>query len=71
LQAVVREVDGSIRIHAQLNANTFIQLLAAGVETPPPLNAFLSFHTRRGVLQQITAPRTTGILQKIVKMIKR
>lgn len=72
LQMVVKEADGSIKIHAQLHANTFIQLLAAGVETPGPLSTFLAFHSKRGVKQSTAdfKPQTRGLLRKIASIFK-
>lgn len=65
LQRVVSEGGGSMRIHTQLQTNTFIQLLAAGIETPGRLDVFLTFHTKR-------SSRSTDDLSEINKgMLKR
>jgi hypothetical protein len=72
LERVVREANGSIRVHMQLNPATFIQLLAAGVQTPPRLDAFLTFHTKRcGVATEDFAPETKGMLQRLVSLFKK
>lgn len=72
VQKVVKEANGSIKVQMQLHPNTFIQLLAAGVETPTRLDAFLTFHTKRGAGQSAAdvSNQTVGMLQKIVKIIK-
>ena len=73
LQKVVEEAKGSIKIHMQLNTKTFIQLLAGGIDTPASLDAFLTFHSKRGATSKTAdlTPESTGILQKIIKLIKR
>jgi hypothetical protein len=71
LKHVVEEGGGSIRVSAQLHPNTFIQLLAAGVPTPAPLEKFLSFHTRRRPAATTDfTPHTRGFLQRIIDVIK-
>jgi hypothetical protein len=72
LTRVVQEKDGAIRVHAQLNASTFIQLLAAGIETPARLHSFLMFHTNRGGTNATAdfRPETRGMLHRIVSLIK-
>ena len=71
LKHVVEEGGGSIRVSAQLHQGTFIQLLAAGVPTPAPLERFLSFHTRRQVAAAADfTPQTKGFLQRIVDAMK-
>lgn len=73
LQQVVKEGNGSIRIHAQLHANTFIQLLGATIETPAPLSTFLSFHTKRASTQiavDSVSSETAGFLAKIANLFK-
>jgi hypothetical protein len=73
LTRVVQEANGSIRVHAQLNATTFIQLLAAGIETPARLNAFLTFHAnrRRGNAPAASSPEARGMLQRIASIFKK
>jgi hypothetical protein len=73
LQEIVKEADGSIKIHAQLHPNTFIQLLAGGVETPVPLNNFLAFHSKRRMPQNTADPhfQAAGMLQSIKKLFMR
>jgi len=72
VKSVVEEGGGSIRVSAQLHPNTFIQLLAAGVPTPGPLEKFLSFHTRREPAAAADfAPEAKGFLQRIIEAIKR
>ncbi len=44
---VAQESHGSVKVTAHLNIGAFIQLLAAGTQTPAPLDKFLGFHTRR------------------------
>ena len=73
LMRVVQEANGSIRVHAQLNATTFIQLLAAGIETPARLDAFLTFHIncRGGNTLAGSSPTAGGWLQRIASIFKR
>jgi hypothetical protein len=73
LQKVVQEGKGSIKVHMQLQANTFIQLLSAGLETPERLDAFLTFHTKNtgAAATADFNPRTTGIFQKLARMFSR
>jgi hypothetical protein len=54
----------------QLHPNAFIQLLAGGIDTPAPLAAFLSFHTKRGGTPTATNAETVGLLRKMVNRIK-
>jgi hypothetical protein len=72
LQRVVKEANGSIRVHAQLNSNTFIQLLAAGIETPARLNAFLTFHTKPGGMAttEDLGAEAKGLLRRIASLFK-
>jgi hypothetical protein len=71
VQRVVTESGGSIKTSMPLHPNTFIQLLAAGIATPDSLDAFLSFHTRRGPAQGTSdSGQADGILQRIAKIIK-
>jgi len=71
LTKVVEEANGSIKIHAQLNASTFIQLLAGGVETPARLDAFLTFHTRRGRIRSPATNPEGGMLGGMFSFLKR
>jgi hypothetical protein len=62
-----------MKLTIQLHQNTFIQLLAPGVATPDSLDAFLSFHTKRGARQNKkddSDSRTAGTFERIVKFIK-
>jgi hypothetical protein len=73
LMHVVREKNGSIRVHAQLHASTFIQLLAGSIETPPRLDAFLTFHTTLGGTRTnpSLAAGSRGMLQRIASVFKK
>jgi hypothetical protein len=73
LKRVVEEANGSIRVHSQLNASTFIHLLAGGIQTPARLDAFLTFHTNRGGLNPVTADpqETRGMFGEILAFLKR
>lgn len=72
LRKVVEEANGSIKIHAQISASTFIQLLAGGIETPARLDAFLTFHANRGGTSATrTPPETGGMFGGIVSFLKR
>jgi hypothetical protein len=71
IKHVVEEAGGSVKVSAQLHAGTFIQILAGGITTPPALDKFLSFHTRRQL--QATAdftPETKGLVQRIIDTLK-
>jgi len=72
VQKVAKEGGGSIKTTIQLHPNNFIQLLAAGITTPTSLEAFLSFHTKRGPAQSTAelSNQKAGMIQKIVKIIK-
>jgi hypothetical protein len=73
LKKVVEEANGSIRIHTQINASTFIQLLAGGIETPSRLNAFLTFHANRGGARPSTTtpPEAGSMFGGIFSFLKR
>lgn len=69
---VVQEGGGSVRVTAPLHSGTFIQLLASGIPTPPPLDKFLSFHTQRQANAAADPSKeASGMLQRIASLFRR
>lgn len=72
LVTVVREKGGSVSVSVQLNENSFVQLLARAISSPPVIDTYLRFHLTRDLVikQRVPTQVKLSFIEKLWRFFR-